>query len=74
MFRRCFADRCADGATITVLQHEFGLAKSTVKLWEKGPTRARRCDRWTGGGTIAAPGSSSFASSKYTFSVARVTT
>ena len=30
-----FADRYADGATITMLQHEFGLTKSTVKLWRE---------------------------------------
>lgn len=32
-FKQRFADRHADGATIAMLQHEFGLAKSTVKLW-----------------------------------------
>lgn len=34
-FKQRFADRCADGATITMLQHEFGLTKSTVKLWRE---------------------------------------
>lgn len=34
-FKQRFADRYADGATITMLQHEFGLAKSTVKLWRE---------------------------------------
>ena len=27
-FKQRFADRYADGATITMLQHEFGLTKS----------------------------------------------
>ena len=31
-FKQRFADRYADGATIAMLQHEFGLTKSTVKL------------------------------------------
>ncbi len=30
--KRRFADRHGEGASITVLQHEFGLSKSTVKL------------------------------------------
>lgn len=34
-FKQRFADRYADGATITMLQHEFGLTKSTVKLWRE---------------------------------------
>lgn len=34
-FKQRFADGYADGATITMLQHEFGLAKSTVKLWRE---------------------------------------
>lgn len=34
-FKQCFADRYADGATITMLQHEFGLTKPTVKLWRE---------------------------------------
>lgn len=34
-FKQRFADRCADGATIAMLQHEFGLTKSTVKLWRE---------------------------------------
>lgn len=34
-FKRHFADRCKEGASITVLQHEFGLSKFTVKLWRK---------------------------------------
>lgn len=34
-FKQRFADRYADGATIAMLQHEFGLAKSTVKLWRE---------------------------------------
>ena len=32
-FKQRFANRYADGVTITMLQHEFGLTKSTVKLW-----------------------------------------
>ena len=34
-FKQRFADRYADGATITMPQHEFGLTKSTVKLWRE---------------------------------------
>ncbi len=34
-FKQRFADRYADGATITMLQHDFGLTKSTVKLWKE---------------------------------------
>lgn len=34
-FKRRFADRYEEGASITVLQHEFGLSKSTVKLWRE---------------------------------------
>lgn len=34
-FKRGFADRYADGATITTLQYELGLTKSTVKLWRE---------------------------------------
>lgn len=34
-FKQRFADGYADGATIAMLQHEFGLAKSTVKLWRE---------------------------------------
>lgn len=34
-FKQRFAERYADGATITMLQHEFGLTKSTVKLWRE---------------------------------------
>lgn len=34
-FKQRFADRYADGATIAMLQHEFGLTKSTVKLWRE---------------------------------------
>lgn len=34
-FQRRFADRYADGATITMPQHELGLTKSTVKLWRE---------------------------------------
>lgn len=34
-FKQRFADGYADGATITMLQHEFGLTKSTVKLWRE---------------------------------------
>ena len=30
-----FADRYADGATVTMLQREFGLAKSTARLWRE---------------------------------------
>ena len=64
-FKQRFADRYADGATIAMLQHEFGLTKSTVKLWreriDQGGVGA--IDR-PGGGTTAIPRSSSFASSK----------
>ena len=34
-FKQRFADRYADGATITMLQREFGLAKSTARLWRE---------------------------------------
>ena len=52
-FKQRFADGYADGATIAMLQHEFGLAKSTVK---RGSTRAAS-GPWTGrGGTAAIPG------------------
>lgn len=34
-FKRHFADRYEEGAGITVLQHELGLSKSTVKLWRE---------------------------------------
>ena len=34
-FKQRFANRYADGATITMLQHEFGLTKSTVNLWRE---------------------------------------
>ena len=34
-FKQRFAGRYADGATIAMLQHEFGLTKSTVKLWRE---------------------------------------
>ena len=34
-FKQRFAGRYAGGATITMLQHEFGLTKSTVKLWRE---------------------------------------
>lgn len=34
-FKQRFADRYEEGASITVLQHEFGLTKSTVKLWRE---------------------------------------
>lgn len=47
-FKRRFADRYADGATITALQHEFGLTKSTVKL------RRERIDQG-GAGAIDRP-------------------
>lgn len=51
-FKQRFADGCADGAAIAMLQHEFGLAKSTVK---RGSTRAAS-GPWTGrGGTAAIP-------------------
>lgn len=72
-FKRRFADRYADGATITALQREFGLTKSTVKLWRERADRGgagaidgpRRSDRY--------PRSSSFASWK-PISAARATT
>lgn len=63
-FKRRFADRYADRATITMLQHEFGLTKSTVKLWRK------RIDQGGVGAigrpkkNIRYPRSSSFASSE----------
>ena len=34
-FKRSFADRYAEGASITMLRHEFGLSKSTVKAWRE---------------------------------------
>lgn len=34
-FKQRFADRYADGATITMLQREFGLTKSTARLWRE---------------------------------------
>ena len=34
-FKQRFADGYADGATSAMLQHEFGLATSTVKLWRE---------------------------------------
>ena len=34
-FKQRFADRYADGATIAMLQREFGLTKPTVKLWRE---------------------------------------
>ena len=34
-FKQRFADRYADGATIAMLQREFGLAKSTARLWRE---------------------------------------
>ena len=46
-----FADRCADGATIAMLQHEFGLTKSTVRPWRE------RIDQG-GVGAIDRPGKS----------------
>lgn len=72
-FKQRFADRYADGATITMLQHEFGLTKSTVKLWREridqggvgAIDRPRKNNRY--------PRSSSFASSK-PISAARETT
>lgn len=72
-FKRRFADRYADGATITMLQHEFGLTKSTVKLWRKridqggvgAIGRPKRNNRY--------PRSSSFASSEPIY-VVRATT
>ena len=53
-FKQRFADRCADGATITALQREFGLTKPTVKLWRERADRGgvgaidgpRRSDRY----------------------------
>ena len=72
-FKQRFADRYADGATIAMLQHEFGLTKSTVKLWREridqggvgAIDRPRKNNRY--------PQSSSFASSK-PISAARETT
>ena len=71
-FKQRFADRYADGATIAMLQHEFGLTKSTVKLWRESIDqggvgtidRSRKNDRY--------PRSSSFASQKPIF-MARAT-
>ena len=59
-FKQRFAGRYAGGATITMLQHEFGLTKSTVKLWRE------RVDQGGVGAigrgrTTATPRSSSFA-------------
>ena len=34
-FKQRFAGRYADGATIAMLQHEFGLTKPTAKLWRE---------------------------------------
>lgn len=72
-FKQRLADRCADSATITMLQHEFGLTKSTVKLWreriDQGGVEA--IDRPRKNNPI--PRSPSFASSK-PISVARATT
>lgn len=39
-FKQRFADRYADGATIAMLQHEFGLTKSTVSFGGRGSTKA----------------------------------
>ena len=39
-FKQSFADGYADGATIAMLQHEFGLTKSTVKPWRDGSAEA----------------------------------
>lgn len=41
-FKQRFADGYADGATIAMLQHEFGLAKSTVKPWREDRPGRRR--------------------------------
>lgn len=68
-----FKRRFADGVTITMLQREFGLTKSTVRLWREkidqgcvetkdGPRKNNRCPR-----------NSSFASPK-PICVARATT
>lgn len=34
-FKWRFADGYNDGVTITMMQYEFGLTKSTVKLWRE---------------------------------------
>ena len=34
-FKWRFTDGYNDGATITMMQYEFGLTKSTVKLWRE---------------------------------------
>lgn len=34
-FKQRFADRYLEGASITMLQHEFDLSKSTVKAWRE---------------------------------------
>ena len=56
-----FANGYNDGVTITMMQYEFGLTKSTVKLWREridrggvGTDRSRKNNRY--------PRSSSFAS------------
>lgn len=45
-FKQRFADGYADGAAIAMLQHEFGLAKSTVKRGSTGAASGP----WTGRG------------------------
>lgn len=48
-FKRRFADRYADGATVAMPQRELGLTKPTARLWRKGPaseeTLGQRCAR-----------------------------
>lgn len=34
-FKQSFADGYAEGASITMLQHDFGPSKSTVKAWHE---------------------------------------
>ena len=60
-FKWRFADGYNDGVTITMMRYEFGLTKSTVKLWREridrgsvGTDRSRKNNRY--------PRSSSFAS------------
>lgn len=52
-FKRRFADRYADGATVAMPQRELGLTKPTARLWREGTDRGgagaidgpRRSDR-----------------------------
>ena len=60
-FKWRFADGYNDGATITMMQYEFGLTKSTVKLWreriDQGGVgtidRSRKNDRYSRSSSFA---------------------